>query len=98
MNCAMPCAPAWLTDNGLNRLSCQIKRTKKSSGSSFCTAERSSVAQIASTEALEAPLGCEAAPAPTTSADSCRGAEEVFVASDGLAASESTDLDGSSLA
>jgi hypothetical protein len=38
MNCATPCARAWLTASGLKRLSCQMSLVKNSAGRSFAAA------------------------------------------------------------
>jgi hypothetical protein len=45
MNCATPCAPAWLTASGLKRLSCQMSRVKNSAGRSFAAAAAASTSQ-----------------------------------------------------
>src|SRR5579883_2458367 len=45
MNCATPSAPAQLCARGLNRLSCQINRTKNGIGTSFSTAAWSRIRQ-----------------------------------------------------
>src|SRR3984893_963950 len=56
MNCATPCAPARLTADGSNRLSCQISRAKKSAGRSFWAAAAASALQMVSVD-----NGCDGA-------------------------------------
>src|SRR5215470_476909 len=62
MNCAIPCAPFGLMASGLNRLSCQMRRVKKSRGRPLSAAAWPTTRQM-SVAAGRADLPCAAAAA-----------------------------------
>src|SRR5262245_43101036 len=74
MNWAMPCAPFGLTASGLKRLSCQMRRVKKSRGSPLSLAATLTTRQISLAETLArlAPSADFAVSGPATFCGSAR--------------------------